>query len=244
MTHDPLDELLDGTAPPTRAPREADVVAMIADARAQARTRRPRHRRALTAATVTVLLVGGAGVAAATDGFSWTPQMQQPLGAVEFTMANGYDCELRFSEIIANPDFSEYIGPGPEPTADPAFVAEVNRALAAWYADADVIAEARALVPEERREIAATTDAAASELDMSGLSPEEQNRVIERMAFEDEWYAWDRAVRKAEVQALAQVGIDVRDGSPGDSRLAGSGRYSGIQCRDDDGEVYEPWKDQ
>lgn len=232
MTPDLLDDLLDGSSPATRAPGGADVAAMIAAARAEApeRRRTPRRRSvALAAGALAAVLVGGAGVAAATDGFSWAPWAQDPLGAVQFTMANGLACELRFSEFA----------PGSDPglVADPAFLAEINRVLEDWYRTSDVVSAAQALVPQKRAEFEAT--AVVSEMtpdaDVSELTPQEQEAEKKHLDYIAEWSAWKLAVEALEDDVLAEAGIPLPD-----DRLVGAERSGQIQCTDETGDLYAP----
>lgn len=223
MTPDALDDLLDRSTPTTRAAAEQDVAAMIADARAEVgRTRRARPI-AVASGALALLLVSGAGVAAATDGFSWGPWVQEPIGAVSFTMANGFSCELRFSEYTKG--------------ADAAFVGEVNQALEDWYRSADVVAQAEALVPAKLAELAAMEADAPKdpEADMSGLTADERADEIEHRAWASEWLAWDLAVADLELEALKSAGISLPD-----PRFDRSERVGQIQCTDEEGELYVP----
>ena len=85
MTRDPFDDLLDRSTPTTRPAAGADLQAMIAEARTQADPRRT-SRVLVAGGVIAALLVTGVGTAAATDGFSWAPWAQNPVGAVPFTM--------------------------------------------------------------------------------------------------------------------------------------------------------------
>ncbi|MDY0909484.1 hypothetical protein [Microbacterium sp. CFBP9034] len=221
MTRDPLDDLLDRSAPAARAATESDLEAMIGAARREVPPRRRRRIAALSGA-LAIVLVGGAGVATATDGFRWIPWVQEPVGAVSFTMPNGLDCELRFSEYRGG--------------ADPTYVAEVNRALEEWYRTADVVAEAQALLPQKREHYAAMRTAeeqAALEAQLAELSPTERAEEMAHNAWVDEWIAWDLVVSDLETQALRDVGFTIPD--PG---LVDSERNGQIQCFDVDGEPY------
>ncbi|BDV30855.1 hypothetical protein [Microbacterium terricola] len=222
MTPDLLDDLLDRSAPATRAPRDAELATMIAEARAE--RPRPRRRRiALVSGVLAVVLVSGAGVAAATDGFSWGPWAQHPVGAVPFTMPNGFACELRFSPYSGG--------------SDAAFVAEVNRTLEDWYRSTDVVAAATPLLPAMREHLAdlAAESAADPGADMSVLTPAERADEIEHRAWAAEWMAWEWVVGDLETQALRHAGYRIPD-----DRLAGTERVGGIQCLDLDGQPYVP----
>lgn len=109
MTRDTLDDLLDRSAPETRETDAAGVRAMIAQARAAARTGRGRRRSAtiLTAGALSLLLVGSAGVAMARSGWPWEAGYQDPapsgsatssetaLFVYPYTNPTGQACELR-----------------------------------------------------------------------------------------------------------------------------------------------------
>lgn len=222
MTPDPLNDVLDRSAPRTASASKLEIDAMIADARGEVRPRRRVPRVALGVG-LAALLAGGAGVAVATDGFDWAPWAQDPVGAVSFTMANGFDCELRFSEYTAG--------------VDSAFVADVNSALEEWYRSTDVVGEATALLPAQRERFAAMEAAQGDDpgSDMSQLSPEDRAQEIEHRAWFREWLAWDMAIAELETEALRDAGILVPD-----DRFVGSERSGQIQCFDENHELYVP----
>ena len=222
MNPDPLDDLLASSSPRTAVASPLEMDAMIADARGEVpvRSRVPRVALGLG---LSVLLVGGAGVAVATDGFDWAPWAQDPVGAVSFTMANGFDCELRFSEYTAG--------------SDAAFLADVNRVLRDWYRSTDVVSEAQGLLPAQREQVVAMEAAQADDpgADMSALTPEQRVDEIEHRAWVREWLAWDLAVSDLETDALRDGGF-----APDDERFAGSERNGQIQCFDEGHEPYVP----
>ncbi|MFE5408671.1 hypothetical protein [Microbacterium sp. NPDC056569] len=220
MTPDLLDDLLDRSAPVTRAADPAGLRAMIGAASRE--ERRPRRRRiGFAAGALAVLLAGGAGVATATDGFgAWS--IQEPVGAVSFTMSNGFDCELRFSDYSNGPD--------------PVFLSAVNRTLEDWYRTTDVVGEAQSLVPQKQKEYVALRspdDQSERERQLAELSPEERAEAIAHNEFGDEWIAWTLVVADLETQALRDAGFAVPD-----PRFVGSEASSQIQCFDEDGELY------
>jgi hypothetical protein len=222
MTPDPLDDLLATSSPQTVTAPKLEINAMIADARREAPAKRRTPRMALGAG-LAVLLVGATSVAVATDGFDWAPWAQDPVGAVSFTMANGFDCELRFSEYTGG--------------SNAAFLGDVNRTLEEWYQSADVVGEASKLVPAHREEIASMAvawdeDPAA---DMSQLSPEGQAAEIVNRAWAREWMAWNVAVSEVETRALTDAGYSVDD-----ERFIGSERSGQIQCFDENHQPYVP----
>ena len=214
MIRDPFDDLLDRSAPKTTAPAKADLDAMIVEARKS--VPRPLRPRILLAAGLAVALTsGGLGLAAATDIFSWAPWAQEPIGAVQFTMANGFQCELRYSGYTGGDD--------------PAYVGEVNSALEAWYRSADVLAAAQAIVPAKLEDLGPIELQPGETLET--LPPgEAQHREWAR-----QWLAWDLAISDAEWQHLANQGIQ-----PGDARMGGSERNGQIQCLDENNELYVP----
>ena len=223
MTRDPFDDLLERSAPATRRATASDLEAMITAARTAGVTRQRRVRRtALASGVLAVLLVGGAGVATATDGFRWAPWAEDPVGAVSFAMSNGFDCELRFSEY----------GGG----SDAAFLAGANRALGEWYRTADIVAEAQGRIPQKQAFLASlVTSEQQAELDaqLAQLSEQERADALAHNAFAAEWMAWEHVVGDLESEALRQAGIQ-----PDDARFAGSERGAQIQCYEPDGQPY------
>ena len=214
MIRDPFDDLLDRSAPSSTPPAKVDVDAMIAEAR-QSAPRPLRPRMLVAAGLAAVLTSGGLGIAAATDIFSWAPWAQEPIGAVQFTMANGFQCELRFSEYTGG--------------EDPAYVDEVNGVLEDWYRSTDVLAAVRTIVPKTLEDLGPIELQPGETLET--LPPgEAQHREWVR-----QWLAWDLAISDAEWQELTSHGIQ-----PGDPRLGGSERNSQIQCLDENHEPYAP----
>jgi hypothetical protein len=214
MIRDTLDDLLDRSAPTSSPAAQVDLDAMIADARKPA-TRTFRPRILIAAGLAAVLASGGVGVAVATDGFSWAPWAREPIGAVQFTMTNGLQCELRFSEYTAG--------------SDPAYVNEVNGILEDWYRSTDVLAVVRAKVPTTLAEIGPIELQPGKTLET--LPPGE----AEHREWVRQWLAWDLAISDAEWQELTSHGIQ-----PDDARLEGSERSGQIQCLDENNEPYPP----
>lgn len=214
MMRDPFDDLLDRSAPMSARPANADLDDMIAAARRSGPS--PLRPRILaTVGIAAVLTSGGLGMAAATDGFSWAPWAQEPIGAVRFTMANGFECELRYTGYTGG--------------TDPAYVGEVNGVLENWYRTADVLDAVQASVPAQLEELGPVELQPGETLD--SLPPgEARNREWAR-----QWLAWDLAVSDAEWQELISHGIQ-----PGDPRFAGSERSGQIQCLDENHELYVP----
>lgn len=214
MIRDQFDDLLDRSAPPSTPLAKADVDAMIADAR-QSAPRPLRPRILVAVGLAAVLTSGGLGFAAATDIFSWAPWAQEPIGAVQFTMANGFQCEIRYSGYTAG--------------KDPAYVDEVNRILEDWYRSTDVLGAVQAFVPTALEDVGPLELQPGETLET--LPPgEATNREWAR-----QWLAWDIAISNAEWQELTRYGLQ-----PGDPRMEGSERSGQIQCLDENHEVYVP----
>ncbi|MGG1909201.1 hypothetical protein AB1285_19195 [Microbacterium sp. NRRL B-14842] len=128
MTTDPLDDLLDGSAPPTPAVAGHELRAMIDASRGRAR---PRLRsRGVIAAVTAVVLVGGAGVATASSDWLWGDGLEDPARSYRFTAPTWGECEIRFSRLD---------------THNPLIQADVDRVIDQWFASADVEADGRAL---------------------------------------------------------------------------------------------------
>jgi len=182
-----------------------------------------RRRVGIAAGALAVLLVGGAGTAYATGGFTWAPWAQHPVGAVPFTMSNGFECELRFS--------------GYTDGTDPGFLDEVNHTLEEWYASTDVVAAAERLVPAKRIEVEKlrAEEPVDPEADITVLSPEEQAKELVHREWVNERLVWDLAISDLEAQALRDAGIAVLD-----PRFEGSSRQGQIQCYDENHELYVP----
>ena len=101
MTHrpDPLDVLLDGSAPagaPDDPALRRDLGVMASEARTASRSRRRPVRLVATAGLAT-LLVSGAGAAVAGSVFDWEPWAQDPDLAYPFVLPSGRTCEARVS---------------------------------------------------------------------------------------------------------------------------------------------------
>jgi len=214
MTRDTLDDLLDGSAPTTLPAARADLAMMAADAR-RATRKSVRSRLAVAVAIVAILTSGGVGMAAATGVFSWAPWAQQPIGAVQFTMSTGFECEMRFSEYTGG--------------ADPAYVAEINRSLEDWYRSTDVLAAVKESVPARLEALGPIELLPGETLDT--LPPGE----ADHREWVRNWLAWELAIGDAETQQLSSRGFE-----PGDARMAGSERSGQINCLDQDGQPYAP----
>ena len=124
MTPDPLDTILERSAPATRAADAGDLRAMMDAARTEARPR--RHRRVgIVAGALALALAGGASFAAASSSWDWNAGMN-PNRSHTYTSPTWGECELRVGNIVA---------------ANPLRQFELDRAIDDWFATADVAAE-------------------------------------------------------------------------------------------------------
>lgn len=207
---DPLDILLNASAPAVAPAMPEAIEPMIAEAARQAAP--SRRRSTLVAGGVVIaLFAGGTGVAAASDGFTWAPWAQDPAVSVEFTMTSGLQCEIRQSEYTGG--------------ADPLVVQNVNGVLDDWYQSGQVLDAVQRTVPSVMAELGPDFGIAEG-ADPAALT-EEQAKHGEWVR---EWTAWNNALGEAEFAELARQGI-----TPDDPGLAGSERAGQINCRDLDG---------
>lgn len=132
MATDPLDEMLDCSAPAQRNPEPSDIRAMILAARVETQPPRRGHRRAVLGAALALFLVGGTGVAVASSDWLWSPGLEDPDRVYSYTSPTWGQCELRFSALDTHDMFID---------------AEVNRIVDDWFASTDVEAAAAPLVP-------------------------------------------------------------------------------------------------
>lgn len=212
---DPLDIMLDASAPAGAPPRPEDVNYMIAQAAQRAAPRR-RHAPLVVGGVVIALVAGGTGVAAASDGFSWAPWAQDPAVSIEFTMASGLRCEIRHSEYSGG--------------ADPSVVRDVNGVLDEWYRSGETLSAVQRLVPSVIDDLGPDFGIAEGE-DPTSLTEEQ----VEHADWVREWTAWNTALSEAEFDELARQGITADD--PG---MSGSERAGQINCRDTDGTPFVP----
>lgn len=99
MSREPLDDLLDRSAPATRAATPADLAAMATLARREVGSRRRRPRVALGVG-IAAVLVGGAGIAAAND-LVWSDWVKEPVGSYSFTLPSGATCTSQHGDVEA-----------------------------------------------------------------------------------------------------------------------------------------------
>lgn len=107
MTGDPIDALLDASAPavPDRgAGRDAALQQMARDARDTASPARPSRRRTgvIAAALSGALLLSGGGVAIAAGLVDWPTGFEDPDSSFVFALPSGRACEVRL--VVAETD--------------------------------------------------------------------------------------------------------------------------------------------
>lgn len=206
MTTDPLDEILDRSAPePVRADA-ADLRTMILSAQVEAKESSPgrsvgRRRRAVVAGGVVALfLVGGAGVAVASSDWLWSEGLEDSDRVYTYTSPTWGECELRFSALDTHDIFTDE---------------QVNEVIDRWFETTDVEAEAAPLVPKY---LATVEDADAAD-------PEAVKDP--RQADLNAWTAHEQAVGELLHEELAANGFD-------SNRLAGAESHSQLHCDDED----------
>ncbi|MFL2002195.1 MULTISPECIES: hypothetical protein [unclassified Microbacterium] len=107
-TLDPMDDLLNRTAPPPIESGSAlgrDLRMVSREARRHARHTtvpgpRTRPARVALGAGLAVLLVAGAGTAVAATTFDWAPWAQDPDISYPFALPSGRDCEARVQMLV------------------------------------------------------------------------------------------------------------------------------------------------
>ncbi len=149
MTADPLDEMLDRSAPGRYEPDPALTHAMIVAAREESRplTRRRRRRTVALSGLLALFLIGGTGVAVASSDWLWGPGLDDLDRVYTYTSPTWGECELRFSAMDTHDVFTN---------------AQVNRIVDEWFASTDVEAAAAPLVPKYLATLEAADDADAS----------------------------------------------------------------------------------
>ncbi|MEV7609168.1 hypothetical protein AB0N61_06785 [Microbacterium sp. NPDC089320] len=148
MTADPLDEMLDRSAPGRYEPDPSVTHAMIVAARDESRPpTRHRRRTAVLSGLLTLFLVGGTGVAVASSDWLWGPGLDDLDRVYTYTSPTWGECELRFSAMDTHDVFTN---------------ARVNRIVDEWFAATNVEAAAAPLVPKYLATLEAADDADAS----------------------------------------------------------------------------------
>ncbi|WEK59678.1 MAG: hypothetical protein P0Y60_09835 [Candidatus Microbacterium colombiense] len=181
MTTDPLDELLNTSAPDRRRIDVADTRAMIAASRSEGRPPRRGRRNALVGGALALLLVGGAGIATASGDWVWGSGLDNPDRVYAYTSPTWGQCELRFSALD---------------TGNPFTNARVNQIVDEWFANTDIQADVERLVPRYLAvfESADAADPAAAD------DP--------RRADVNAWMAREQAVAELLHEELAAQGFD------------------------------------
>jgi hypothetical protein len=165
MTADPLDQILDRSAPARPIPDPADVRTMVLAARAETPAPRRARRTALLSGALALFLVGGAGVAVASSDWLWGAGLDDPDRVYSYTSPTWGECELRFSAL----DTHDLTTNGP-----------VNRIVDEWFATTDVEAAAAPLVPgflaelEDGRASDATAEEDPRQADLDAWTAHEQ----------------------------------------------------------------------
>lgn len=138
MTRDQLDDLLDASAPAARTIASSDVRAMVLDARAQAAPRQPRAKKAaLVTGALALLMVGGAGVATASDYWA---ALNNPVGSYTYQVPSGATCEVVFGDVQI------------VERRDRARRDQLESELKAWFQATDVVEIAESQVDEYIRD--------------------------------------------------------------------------------------------
>lgn len=184
MTRDALDDLLRASTPPTAQASDRDLRRMLDEARAVARPHRAPRRRTVLAGVLSLLFVGGAGVATAAGDWLWIDGLEDPDRSYHYTAPTWGECEIRFSALE---------------THNPAIQADVDRIIDEWFATADVEAEAQPYVAEHLRVIEAGVAA-----DDSAPDP--------RVADLNAWGAHSAALQSALYAELESHGYDADAG--------------------------------
>lgn len=180
MSLDPLDALLDRSAPAARAADPAALHAMIAAAAQEARPPRRRRRIGIAAAVLSVMLVGGTGVAVASSPWLWGAGMH-PNRAYEYTSPTWGQCELRQGNFVA---------------ANPLRQFELDKIIDEWFATADVSAQVEPLIGKYL-EVIETSQA-----------NEPEPITDPRLTDLNHWTAVDQALGEALHEELAARGFD------------------------------------
>lgn len=112
---DPIDDLLDHSAPTLAdrgSARDAALAQMVRDARDTVRPqKRSRRRVTVFAGLAAAVLISAGGAAVATGFVNWPERYQEPENVLAFQLSSGRQCESRFviadaetAEPLRNPD--------------------------------------------------------------------------------------------------------------------------------------------
>lgn len=203
--NDPLDDLLDRSAPRVAERAGAGPSAMaqiVRDAAATVRpSRRSRRRDTVLAGLGAVLLVGTAGVATANSDWLWGSGLENPDRSYSYSSPTWGECEIRYSDLD---------------THNPLIQGEVDRIIDEWFATTDVEAAAEPFVAKY---LAVLRESRGS--DPASL---EDPRLPDLEA----WTAHDQAFGEALSNELAAHGYD------GEHGLADTEQHSQVHCERED----------
>lgn len=185
MIQDPLDDLLDASAPPRVTIQAADTRAMLAEAAAVARPRKKARRAAVLSGALSLLLAGGAGIATASSDWLWGPGLENPDRSYAYTSPTWGQCEIRYSGWD---------------THNPLTQSQVDRIIDEWFATTDVEAAA---APYVEKHLAAIE---------SGQAASDDATADPRTPDLNAWLAHDQALADALHEELKANGIDTGRG--------------------------------
>lgn len=133
MSREPLDELLDASAPVAPTITTRDVRVMMTGARSEVRRAERPKRVAVIAGAVALVMAGGAGVATAADYWA---SLNNPIGEYTYQVPSGATCEVVFGDvqIIERSDRERQ--------------EQIQNDLLAWFDRADLVAIAESEVDE------------------------------------------------------------------------------------------------
>lgn len=178
MTLDPLDTLLERSTPDAPEASAVDLRAMVSSAAQQVRPVRLR-RFGLVAGVLSLVLIGGAGVATASSTWLWGAGMDSHR-SYTYTSPTWGECELRLGNFVAENPFRQF---------------ELDRLIDDWFATVDIAAETEPLVGHY---LDVLHDAQAND-------PE--STTDPRLPDLDYWMAVDQAVGEALLADLAARGF-------------------------------------
>lgn len=218
MNRDPLDDLLDRSAPRTVAPSSelrGDIALVASDARREVGLRRRPAVPVAVAAGVAIALLTGSGVAVASGLISWEPEYDNPDNAFTFTLPSGRACESR---LIVEAGIG---GPGPDQSERE----RIDTELREWLTQVDVrsgldLSAARAVDERLAKEHPDHTVVIADEGWLTDVQRSPDTRS------DDDVYAFvvDRALRAA---LQARMAVILEQGNGADTEWSVGG---GIMC--------------
>lgn len=189
---DSFDDLLAGSAPALAdrgSARDAAFRQMVTDARDTARPpKRSRRRVGVLSGALALVLVGGAGFAAANSDWTWSPGLENPERSYSYVSPTWGQCEIRYSGYDI---------------ADPLVEANVNRIIDDWFARTDVEAAAEPFV------------AASLAVVEESIARDPEAAKDPRTADLNAWTAHDQALGQAMYEELKAHGYDSEHGLAG-----------------------------